>query len=435
MIKGSFKQKLYICNCLMILLLSLASINVHAQESRLPEAPIFIDENPINTKYIMREGHLLVPALFLKHTGSLVDWNEQYRSVVFQANDKKFAVPLGKKFTDDYDRGTGTWKRGTISTEAIEFNGTAFVPILDVAKKLGMNVRYDPEINRTFITTNLSIKPNIIEQATTAKKLVALTFDDGPENYYTPMILDILKEKAVPATFFVVGRQITRFPEVMKRIVNEGHGIANHSWRHPDLRYTWSSKVREEIQSTQQEMQKVVGRKPDVFRPPYGALTKADIRVLNEIGMRNIMWSVDTLDWSGLSGDEIVKIVHEQISPGGIVLQHNFQSNVRLLDGTVEALPRIIDDLQKQGYKFVTVQTLLAKQKEEQLKAEQPQEDQPSEEQPIENQPTKEQPTEDQPQEDQPSEEQPIENQPIEEQPTEDQPQEGQPSEEQPIEN
>jgi len=309
----------------------------------------------------MREGHLLVPSLFLKHTGAYVDWNEEYQSVVFKAKDKMFALPVGKNFSDDYDIATGIWKREPLATETLDYGGEPFVPLIEVAKKLGMSVSYDPKIAKTFITTNISVEHNNISKAITTEKLVALTFDDGPEAYYTPMILDILKEKGVPATFFVVGRQITAFPEMMKRIVEEGHGIGNHTWHHPDLRKNWSAYVKAEIQSTQQEMQKVVGRKPDLFRPPFGSITKADIALLNELGMRNLMWSVDTLDWSGLSADAILEIVHRDISPGGIILQHNFQSNARILDGTVEALPRIIDDLREQGYKFVTVQTLLAK--------------------------------------------------------------------------
>jgi peptidoglycan/xylan/chitin deacetylase (PgdA/CDA1 family) len=148
----------------------------------------------------------------------------------------------------------------------------------------------------------------------------------------------------------------------MKRIVDEGHGIANHTYNHPNLRLVWSNQVKEELRSTQNEMARVVGKKPDLFRPPFGAFTKADIAIFNEIGMRNIMWSVDTLDWSGLSGEEILKIVHRDISPGGIILQHNFHSEAPLLDGTVEALPRIIDELRAKGYKFVTLQTMLAEQ-------------------------------------------------------------------------
>ena len=392
------KKKIFFA---LVMFLFIPSI-VYGNESRLLEAPIFIDDVPINTRYLMREGHLMVPALYLKHTGTYVDWNEQYKSVVFKAKDKMFALPVGKSYSDDFNQSTGKWTRHPLPIATIDFGGEPFVPLIDVAKKLGMSVRYDPKINKTFITTNLPIVANKIETAETSEKLVALTFDDGPEDYYTPKILSILKEKGVPATFFVVGRQITYFPEIMKQIVKDGHGIANHTWYHPDLRYQWSSTVREEIISTQNEMQKVLGKKPDVFRPPYGAYTKADVAILNEIGMRNILWSVDTLDWSGMSAEAIMEIIHRDISPGGIVLQHNFQSNARLLDGTIEALPRIIDDLQKQGYKFVTMQTLLNKQREELQKKEQQTQNPPAEGQP--NQPPIAQP---------PAQEKPIDQQPV----------------------
>ncbi|MCT8136620.1 polysaccharide deacetylase family protein [Anaerobacillus sp. CMMVII] len=353
--KPTYAQKIVV-----IFLLSLITLSspVYANESQLPEAPIFIDGQAITTKYIMRNGHLLVPAIFLKHTGTYVDWNEQYRSVVFRVNNTMFALPVGKNYSDDFVN--GLWQRSALPTETLEFNGEPFVPLVSVARKLGMGVRYDPVLNRTFITSTITIKSNTIMKANTDVKLVALTFDDGPESHYTPQILDILKAKGVPATFFVMGKQIEAFPDQMKRMVNEGHGIANHTWNHPNLRRVWTAKVRDEILSTQMQMEKVVGRKPDLFRPPFGAITKADVAVLNELGLRNIMWSVDTLDWSGLSGDEILKIVERDITPGGIILQHNFQSHERLLDGTIEALPKIIDELRARGYKFVTVQTLLA---------------------------------------------------------------------------
>lgn len=346
--------------CVLVCLLFVVPETIFSSESRLPEAPIIIDDQPIRTKYIMREGHLFVPAIFLKHTGAFVDWNEQYRSVVFRAGEVMFGLPIGKDFSDDYFRSTDTWKRSAVPVPALEFAGEPFVPLVHVAKKLGMTVRYDPEIARTFITSNISVKPNVINRVNTNEKLVALTFDDGPDDFYTSKILDVLKEKDVKVTFFVMGKQVRNYPEEMKRIVREGHGIANHTFNHPDMRRIWSGKIREEITTTQRELERVVGRKPDLFRPPFGAITKADTIVLNELGMRNIMWSVDTLDWSGLSGEEIVEIVLRDTKPGGIILQHNFQSDSPLLDGTVEALPVIIDELRKQGYKFVTIHTLLA---------------------------------------------------------------------------
>ncbi|WP_108670420.1 polysaccharide deacetylase family protein [Peribacillus acanthi] len=358
---GAFSKLKIITTC-MILFLFLPALTktVSANESMLPVAPIYIDGEPIDTKYTLREGHLLVPALFLKDTGAYVDWNEEYRSVVFSMKNIKFALPVGKKFSDDYVG--GTWKRSSLPTETLDFNGVPFVPLITVAKKLGMDVRYDASLARTFITTNYSVKANNIKQANTSEKLVALTFDDGPEILNTPKILDILKEKGVPATFFVMGKQIKQFPDDMKRIVNEGHAIANHTYNHNDSKVIWTDQLRKEIQSTQEEMVRVVGKKPDIFRPPYGSFSKADMRLLNELGIRNILWSVDTLDWSGTTAEDILKIVHRDISPGGIVLQHNFQSD-RLI-GTVEALPKIIDELKAKGYRFVTIQTLLASQTE-----------------------------------------------------------------------
>ncbi|MDZ5472026.1 polysaccharide deacetylase family protein [Bacillus sp. 31A1R] len=343
---------------LFILLFSFA-IPTQANESTLSEAPIFIDGDPINTKYLMRNGHLLVPALFLKNTGATVDWDAQYRSIVFQSKNVRFAAPLGKNYTDDYIQHLGTWVRNPLATATIEFGGDYFVPIVDIANKLGMKVKYDFSINRTFITTNIASPTITYRQAESREKLVAITYDDGPEDYYTPQILDILKDKGVPATFFVLGKQVKANPDLMERIVKEGHGLANHSYNHPDLRKNWSSVVRQEILSTQDELQRVVGKKPDLFRPPYGAYTKADAVVLNQIGMRNILWNVDTLDWSGNSAEDILSIIKRDTKPGAIILQHNFKEN-RMLDGAIEALPQIIDELKKQGYKFVTIQTLLS---------------------------------------------------------------------------
>lgn len=342
-----------------IIIMPTISKPIHAQHSPLAEAPIFIDNKPVKTKYIMREGHLLVPALFLKHTGVRVDRNQAYHSVVFSNDETTFALPIGKAYSDDYIRSTGTWRRSPLATETIEIDGQVFIPFIDVVKKFGMDAKYDPKISRTYVTTNIPPARGIIYKGNTAQRLVALTFDDGPDPYYTPKILDILKQKHVKATFFVLGKQVEQFPNLMKRIVNEGHGIANHTWNHPRLPNLTTSELIKEITSTQKIMENTVNRKPDLFRPPYGDVTKSDLFVLDHIGFRVVGWSVDTLDWSGKSASEILATIESNISPGGIILQHNFQSKDRKLDGTVEALPNIIDNLRKKGYQFVTVQTLL----------------------------------------------------------------------------
>ncbi|WP_084031619.1 polysaccharide deacetylase family protein [Anaerobacillus arseniciselenatis] len=355
--------KILIAFCFLFVFLIFHHEGTFAEESTLSEATIIIDGQPIKTKYVMREGNLLVPALFLKHTGVKVDHNEQYGSMVFSYGGTMFALPVGKNYSDDLIGNIRSWIRRPLATYTVEINDEVFVPLVDVVRKFDMDVAYNHEKQQTSITTKIPHAQNRISRGNPEQKLVALTFDDGPDSHYTPQILDILKEKNVRATFFVMGQQVEHYPNIMKRIVEEGHGIANHTWSHPQLPQVMTSQLKEEVTTTQNIMQKTVGRSPDLFRPPFGALTKSDALVLQEMGMRNIMWTVDTLDWSGLSAEEILAIVHRDISPGGIILQHNFQPHAptaRLLDGSVEALQQIIDDLRAKGYQFVTVQTLLA---------------------------------------------------------------------------
>ncbi len=347
-----------------VLAIFLSINNIQAEESSLPEAEIIVDGRPHKTKYLMRNGHLLVPALFLKHTGVSVNRNHQYQSVVLSFEEKLFALPINKKFSDDYISKVKKWVRFPLVTNTIEIDGDIYVPLVDIASKFGMSVAYSPQLRRTEISSNIRSPHGFVRRGSPEHKRIALTFDDGPDPHYTPQILDILKEKNVRATFFVLGNQVERYPKVLQRIVNEGHAIGNHTWSHPNLPRVMTQQVIEEIQTTQNIIEKTVGRRSDLFRAPYGAVTKADALLLEGMGMRTIGWTVDTLDWSGLSGNEIVSIVLRDISPGGIILQHNFEphrQDARLLDGTVEALPRIIDELRAEGYHFVTIQTLLTK--------------------------------------------------------------------------
>ncbi|MCM3712568.1 polysaccharide deacetylase family protein [Halalkalibacter oceani] len=327
--------------------------------STIQETTVYVDNKAVTTNYISHEGHMYVPALFFKHTGTYVDWLEHEQAVLFRAKEKAITVPAGKPRSNIFDRALGFLRMTDHGKHALFFNEEIFVPLEEVARNLAMVVHYDSVKAKTFITTNIPAPFHSIGKVNTEEKLVALTFDDGPDNIYTPQILDILKEKKAVATFFLVGKEIQTHQDMVRRIVQEGHGLGNHTWQHPNLETLWTEKVREEIKETQLAMEAAVGRQPDLFRPPYGSITKADMALLHEIGLRNILWSVDTLDWSGLTADDILLIVHENISKGGIILQHSFGSKEHVLDGTIEALPKIIDELREEGYTFVTVQTLL----------------------------------------------------------------------------
>ncbi|WP_226578101.1 polysaccharide deacetylase family protein [Halobacillus litoralis] len=329
-----------------------ASSPAHAEMEST--AYLSIDGKLVKTNYVMQEGHLMVPALFFKHTGATVDFNETYQSIAVERNNIA-ALPLEKNYMDYYVKEQNKWKRDYIKTTTTTINGSIYIPLLPTAQKLDMNVTYDPAIQRTFIETNEAPAeiPKAYNSGNTAQKKIALTFDDGPDQTITPQILDILKEKNVPATFFVVGQQVSYFPETARRIVKEGHTLANHSWDHSQLTKEYSSQVAEQVLSTNKIIKKVTGEEPTLFRPPYGDFTRADAQLFEQLGFRNILWSIDTLDWSGTTASEMIEMIDREKSPGAIVLQHSFSSSK--LEGTVEALPQIIAQLRNDGYEFVTI--------------------------------------------------------------------------------
>lgn len=190
-------------------------------------------------------------------------------------------------------------------------------------------------------------------------KQVALTFDDGPDHYYTPKILEILHAKGVPGTFFIVGKEAKRYPDMVRRIGEDGNVIGNHTWDHPRLWKLTNKQVTEEIHSTEKEIQRITGQRPTLFRPPYGRVTPAEVAFIHNLGYDIIDWSVDTLDWKGTSAPAILRIVNREVSPGSIILEHSLAGRPGELNGALQALPQIIDHLRAQGYRFVTVPTLL----------------------------------------------------------------------------
>ncbi len=185
-------------------------------------------------------------------------------------------------------------------------------------------------------------------------KLVCLTFDDGPDDVYTPAVLDILKEKDVKATFFLIGKRVEEFPEVAKRIANEGHLVGNHSYSHADLDKA-SSLMEQELTKAQAAFKKLGFSDNYIFRPAYGAANPSIVEQVANLGYKVAMWSVDSLDWTGLSAAEVFRNVSGSIVPGAVVLQHSSGGPGEDLSGSVTAIPQIIDDLRAKGYRFVTM--------------------------------------------------------------------------------
>ena len=185
--------------------------------------------------------------------------------------------------------------------------------------------------------------------------VVAMTFDDGPHPKLTPRLLDMLKERNIKATFFVVGKCVAEYPDIAKRIVDEGHEIANHSWNHPQLTKLSPSAFDAEISQTNAAIEKATGVRPVTMRPPYGAINPSLTKRLNEeYGLSVILWSVDPQDWKIRKSDHVSGHIIKNTAPGAIILAHDIQPT------TIDAMPAALDTLQSKGYKFATVTELIA---------------------------------------------------------------------------
>lgn len=190
----------------------------------------------------------------------------------------------------------------------------------------------------------------------TPEKKIALTFDDGPHGKNTPLILDILKEQEVKATFFVLGERVQQYHEIVHRIIQEGHQIGNHSFSHSDLRqYTSDAILQTELNPTSQLIGEITGVYPKYMRAPYGALSDGSIEFIGQQGWHIINWSIDSFDWDQTENDveKIVNKIARYHHSGAIILFHCNGRN------TVEALPKIITLLQILDYDLVTVEELL----------------------------------------------------------------------------
>jgi len=184
---------------------------------------------------------------------------------------------------------------------------------------------------------------------------LALTFDDGPHPTNTPRLLDLLKQRNVKATFYVIATNVRRYPEIMRRIVAEGHEVGNHTVNHPSLAKMSHDGVRQELSGCHEAVLATTGVAPRTMRPPYGAITSAQKAwIREEFGYPTILWSVDPLDWKKPGSSTVASRLVAGASPGGILLAHDIH------EGTVAAMPATIDPLLAKGFKFVTVTQLIA---------------------------------------------------------------------------
>lgn len=188
------------------------------------------------------------------------------------------------------------------------------------------------------------------EEKKTEKKRIALTFDDGPHPIYTPQMLELLKEEQVPATFFLLGENVELYGDVVKEIAKEGHLIGNHTYHHVQVTSLSLEEACKEIQETSDLIEELTGTGTEYVRPPFGTWNEELEERLNLIP---VMWSIDTKDWTTQNVDWIVRETVKHAEDHDIILMHDsYQS-------TVDAVKRVIEQLEAEGFEFVTVDEII----------------------------------------------------------------------------
>jgi peptidoglycan/xylan/chitin deacetylase (PgdA/CDA1 family) len=193
------------------------------------------------------------------------------------------------------------------------------------------------------------------------RKEIALTFDDGPYPFYTPLLLhQLAMEEQTPATFFLVGRTVQEYPQLVERILSAGGEIGNHTFNHYSLTALSDEEIQDQIADCGALLAQYTGLQPTLFRPPHGRYDARVVEIARRLGYRTILWS-DAPDDAPKDNSEVpvpvlVQRVIAHAKPGGIILLHSGQYN------TIEAIPQIVDTLRAEGYTLVTVSQLLADQ-------------------------------------------------------------------------
>lgn len=191
--------------------------------------------------------------------------------------------------------------------------------------------------------------PHVVIQHQEDKK-ICLSFDDGPDPRYTPQLLDGLAKRGAKASFFLTGKNAERYPKLVKRIYDEGHLIGNHTYSHIQLTKSNRDSFKKELIRTNEIISGITGEEVVFVRPPYGTWDKS---FEEELNMFPVLWNIDPLDWSRRDASRIVGDVTSKARENAIILMHDEYPS------TVKAALQIVDELQKQGYEFVTVEEIM----------------------------------------------------------------------------
>jgi peptidoglycan/xylan/chitin deacetylase (PgdA/CDA1 family) len=207
------------------------------------------------------------------------------------------------------------------------------------------------------------IRKGTVYRVDTREKVVAITFDDGPSPIWTPLILGVLKSAGVKATFFMIGLHVERYPDIARRVVEEGHEVGNHSYDHHGIFYYTREELDMEIRQAEEVIKKTTGVAPCYFRPPKAWITTLEKRQVREMGYEVVLWTLNSKDWVMFSAKRILKFLLKKVRPGDILLFHDsggvFTTEHGNREETIKVLPSLIKVLNDRGYRFVTITELL----------------------------------------------------------------------------
>ena len=239
------------------------------------------------------------------------------------------------------------------------------VRLLIIAVALGVFIA----LFTIFFDQAVLVRKDTIYRVKENEKLVALTFDDGPSDIWTPKILDELKKSGVKATFFMLGEHVEKYPQVARRVALEGHEIGNHTYSHGALLYYDKNELKETIKKAEVIIKKATGVTTKYFRPPKAWLSRREKKKIKEMGYEIILWSLNSKDWVNFDDKYIIKYISHNVRPGDIILFHDSGGFFAKEGGnrweTVLAVPRLIEKLKEKGYRFVTITELLEASKKD----------------------------------------------------------------------
>jgi peptidoglycan-N-acetylglucosamine deacetylase len=203
--------------------------------------------------------------------------------------------------------------------------------------------------------------PAVVSSVRTDQKVVALTFDDGPDPRYTPGVLELARTEGIKVTFFAIGRKAERYPDLVKQELADGHAVGNHTWDHHTMSGLSQRQDQSEILDCEQVLDRLLGQRPHLLRPPKGLWSPRTYRAATSLGFPIVLWSIELEHHPGHTPEQLARRAIGLTRPGTIVLAHDGTTDhPDDRTKTLETLPILVQGLRQKGYRFVTIPELLA---------------------------------------------------------------------------